>query len=390
MFYLLKRISVIFFILSLLIFIQSLSSYLYAGVGGEIETREYVDLNLALRYTAIFVVGIGTIFGFILAFAAKRFAVKTDPRVEKVLDVLAHAHCGACGYAGCEQYAEAVVKKPDVPPTLCTPGGQRTADTIAEITGKIAERLEPKIARVLCQGDDRFAQRRVLYQGVKDCTAAILVGGGDKGCIYGCLGYGSCERACPFGAITMSEHNLPIIDPEKCTACGICASVCPKRVIEILPSTKEVLIRCHSKDKGAITKKNCSVGCIGCGICVKTCPFEAITLTENLARIDMEKCRVCGLCVSKCPTKSIMDYIPERTKAVITEGCNGCTICARLCPVNAPSGILKHPHTIDPTKCIGCGICVPRCPKKVIIGTFNADEVKKEAVIPEPELVSVE
>jgi electron transport complex protein RnfB len=122
----------------------------------------------------------------------------------------------------------------------------------------------------------------------------------------------------------------------------------------------------------------------------KTCPFEAITVADNLARISMEKCRVCGLCVSKCPTKAILDYMPERPKALIIEGCNGCTICSKVCPVNAPSGVLKHPHTINPSKCIGCGICVPRCPKKVIIGAFNAGEVKreKEAESPEEELVS--
>lgn len=358
------------------------------GVGGAVEASPTVNVGQVIGYTAIFLAGMAIIFGTGLALAAAKFAVKIDPLIEKVRDVLPGANCGACGFAGCQGYAEAVVTKPEVKPNLCAPGKDAVAEAIASLTGKKAEKVEPKIARVFCQGDDRFAQRRVLYQGVRDCTAAVLAGGGDKGCVYGCLGYGTCARACPFGAITMSEHNLPIIDPHKCTACGICAEVCPKKVIEILPTAKEVLIRCHSKDKGPITKKNCSVGCIGCGICVKTCPFEAITITDNLARISIEKCRVCSLCVSKCPTNSIMDYIPERTKAVIIEGCNGCTICAKICPVNAASGILKQPHTIDPAKCIGCGICVPRCPKKVIVGTFNAVEVKKEIEVPEEELVS--
>jgi electron transport complex protein RnfB len=359
------------------------------GIGAAIEVSPTVNIVQVITYTFISLAGLAVIFGIGLALAAAKFAVKVDPLIEKVRDVLPGANCGACGFAGCQGYAEAVVTKPEIAPNLCAPGKDSVAEAIASLTGKKAERLEPKIARVFCQGDDRFARKRFLYQGIKDCTAAVLAGGGDKGCVYGCLGYGTCARACPFGAITMSENNLPIIDAEKCTACGICAKVCPKKVIEILPINKEVLIRCGSKDKGSVTKINCSVGCIACGICVKTCPFEAITMAENLARINIEKCQVCSLCVSKCPTKAIMDYISQRTKAEIIEGCDGCNICAQVCPVDAVSGVINNPHKIDPTKCIGCGICVPRCPKKVIIGTFNACEVKKDEGVPEEELVSI-
>ncbi|MEW6409800.1 MAG: 4Fe-4S binding protein, partial [Nitrospirota bacterium] len=201
----------------------------------------------------------------------------------------------------------------------------------------------------------------------------VLAGGGDKSCIYGCLGYGTCAVVCPFDAITMTKDDLPEVDLIKCTGCGKCAVACPKKVIEILPLSKQVIVRCHSKDKGSVVKKYCHVGCIACGICVKTCPFEAIVMENNLARIDLDKCRACGLCVTKCPTNAIMDYIPERTKALITEGCNGCAICRKICPVDAISGEIKKMHVVDREKCIGCGICVPRCPKKVIIGTFNAE-----------------
>jgi Na+-translocating ferredoxin:NAD+ oxidoreductase RNF subunit RnfB len=351
------------------------SSALYAGVGGGIDARESVDIIQTLKFVAVFLLGVGAVFGIGLAFAAKKFDVKTDPRVEQVLDVVVHAHCGACGYPGCRQYAEAVVMDPDVAPNLCSPGRAPTAEAIARITGKTLADAEPKIARVFCQGGFSKSDRKFKYEGVQDCRAAVIASGGDKTCIYGCLGYGTCSRVCPFGAITMSEERLPIIDPIKCTACGICAQACPKNVIEILPMAKEVIVRCHSKDKGAVTRKYCQTGCIACGLCVKVCPYNAPTVENNVSRIDLNKCKVCSLCVAKCPTHAIMDYIPYRPKAVITEKCIGCDKCTKVCPVNAASGELKKLHVIDQEKCIGCGICTANCPVVAITGTINFPEV---------------
>jgi Na+-translocating ferredoxin:NAD+ oxidoreductase RNF subunit RnfB len=351
----------------------------YAGVGGGIEAKESVNLVETLEFVGIFLLGIGAIFGIGLAFAAKKFDVKTDPRVEQVLDVLAHAHCGACGYPGCRQYAEAVVMNPDVPPNLCSPGRAPTAQAIAMITGKVLSETEPKIARVFCQGGLSKSERRFKYEGVEDCRAAVIASGGDKSCIYGCLGYGTCSKVCPFGAITMSEDFLPVIDPSKCTACGKCAEACPKKVIEILPMAKEVIVRCHSRDKGALTRKYCQTGCIACGICVKVCPYNAASIENNCSRIDINKCRVCGLCVTKCPTNAIMDYIPHRPKAFITEKCIGCQKCMKVCPVNAASGEKKKRHVIDQDKCIGCGICTSNCPVVAITGTMNYPEIERAA-----------
>ncbi len=366
------KIKISIFTVALLV---SCSTVLFAGVGGGVEVRESVDLMELLKFTAAFLFGISAVFGMGLAFAAKKYAVKEDPRVEQVSEFLAHAHCGACGFPGCRQYAEAVVTNPDVKPNLCTPGGAASAEAVARITGKVAEKTEPRIARVFCQGGCTKAVRRFKYEGIKDCKAAILASGGDKACIYGCLGYGSCSRACPFGAITMSDENLPVIDLVKCTACGVCAQTCPTKVIEILPMAKEVLVSCHSKDKGPITKKNCQVGCIACGLCVKVCPYNAAKVENYLSRIDLDKCKVCGLCTTKCPTNAIMDYIPKRPKAFVTEICIGCHACAKVCPVNAASGELKKLHIIDQNKCIGCGICASRCPKAAITGTFNYADV---------------
>jgi Na+-translocating ferredoxin:NAD+ oxidoreductase RNF subunit RnfB len=336
------------------------------GVGGSVESVEFVELKTIFFAVALLAV-LGVIFGIALAVVASRFVVKVDPKVDQVRETLPGANCGACGFAGCMGYAEAVVGNPDVAPNLCAPGKSPVAAKIAQITGKSAGAVDPKIARVFCQGGRSKSQRKFIYSGVMDCTAAVLAAGGDKSCDFGCLGYATCMRACPFDAITMSADSLPIISKEKCTACGKCVAACPKQVIELGLMSKAVVISCHSRDKGIDVKKKCQVGCIACGLCVRTCPVDAIKLENNLARIDHSKCITCGLCVKKCPTNAIHDYIPVRPKAFIhTEKCAGIDVCAKVCPVNAISGNAGAVHKVDQTKCIGCGMCDARCPKKAI------------------------
>ena len=361
--------------LTAVFFILLFAATAFAGVGGGIEAKEKVDIVPLVKWTLIFLAGLGAVFGAGLAIAAKRFAVQIDPRVDKVKDVLAHAHCGACGYAGCEQYAEAVVNNPDVAPNLCTPAGAKGAEAVALITGKKADLREPIFARIMCQGSTNRSRRKFIYEGVIDCRAAVLAGGGDKSCANGCLGYGTCTRVCPFDALHMGNEGLPVVDITKCTGCRKCEQACPKKVIEVLPASKMVLVACHSRDKGGETRKNCDLGCIACGACVKVCPFDAPSVQNNFSRIDPAKCKVCGLCVAKCPTKAIEDLLPMRPKAFITDKCIGCQICTKVCPVDAPAGELKKKHEINQVKCIGCGICTAKCPTQAIDGTFNAQEV---------------
>jgi len=45
-----------------------------------------------------------------------------------------------------------------------------------------------------------------------------------------------CETSCPKGAISVGEPitNLPVVDPDKCIACGRCVAVCPGLAIFLL------------------------------------------------------------------------------------------------------------------------------------------------------------
>lgn len=246
----------------------------------------------------------GLAIGLLLALAAKKFKIDEDPRVEAIMSALPGANCGACGYPGCAGYAASVVGG-EAPVTGCVVGGNAVAEKIAEIMGVSASSVTPSIAVVYCQGDNEQAVKAAEYSGITDCLALNLLGG-DKECVYGCLGLGSCVAACPFDAIYMNEKGLPVVVAEKCTGCGLCAKACPRGVIGIVPVDKEVHVRCRSYDKGSVVSKYCKVGCIACTLCVKACPQNAITMDQGtLAKIDYSICDNCGICSTKCPVKTI-------------------------------------------------------------------------------------
>ena len=279
--------------------------------------------NLSIAIAVLVVMtSVGLVFGLILAFANKKFAIEVNPLIHIVEDILPKGQCGSCGYAGCMAYAEAVVTIQDVEPNLCIPGKAPVAKMVGELTGKVAAEREPKVAFVKCAGSVSKAVKAYKYQGVKDCVAASLLQGGPKGCQYGCLGFGTCVKNCPFGAMTMGENGLPIIDNEKCTGCGKCETLCPKKVIELVPIGIHVALNCNSNDKGVIARKLCSVGCIGCGICVKNCPHGAIKIENNLAVVDCEICvSKCSetTCLYKCPTGAIKGSIERISQTSIAE-----------------------------------------------------------------------
>ncbi len=246
---------------------------------------------------------IGVVLGGVLAFAAKFFAVDADPRIEQVLDKLPGANCGGCGYAGCSACAEAIVKG-EAPVNAC-PGASGGAVTeISAIMGVEPTETVSMKAFINCSGTSDCAVYKFSFDGTKSCDGVNRIAAGDKACVYACLGYGDCVSKCSFGAISI-HNGVANINRDKCVGCGVCINTCPKKVISLKPETASVTVKCSSKDKGIEVKNKCSAGCIACRLCEKNCEAGAITVENNLAVIDYDKCTGCGICAEKCPKKII-------------------------------------------------------------------------------------
>ena len=260
--------------------------------------------------TIISLCAIGVVSAVILYFVAQKFKVEEDPRIDVVDGLLPSVNCGGCGYPGCRSLAEAAVKSDTLDGIYCPVGGADTMNKIAEALGREIKVEAPKIAVVKCNGNCDNRPRTSQYDGARSCAIQHSLYIGDTACAYGCLGCGDCVSACTFDAIDMDiTTGLPVVN-EKCVACGACVKACPRSIIELRkkgPKDRRIFVSCVNKDKGGVARKSCKVACIGCGKCVKECPFEAITLENNLAYIDFEKCRLCRKCVAACPTNAIQE-----------------------------------------------------------------------------------
>lgn len=254
----------------------------------------------AILLPVIIVTAIGLIAGLGLALAAKFMAVPTDERESQIRECLPGANCGACGYTGCDGYAAAIAKG-EAEPNKCAPGGEGTAKSLAEILG-VEISTTPKVAFVACQ---KNSKAKYEYTGKQSCLSASLVHGGPLDCQFGCIGFGDCAAACPFGAITLQDGK-PIICEDICTGCGACAAVCPKSLISVIPKASKTRVLCSNCHKGPNVVKVCTTSCIACGMCVKACENEAITIDNNVAKVDPNKCTNCGKCKEVCKRKAII------------------------------------------------------------------------------------
>ena len=267
----------------------------------------------------ILAVAVAFIAAALLTLAAKFMAVPVDETQSAIREQLPGANCGACGYAGCDDYASALAADHDVKTNLCVPGADAVAAAIAAILGQEAQDVVEQVANVRCSGFCDKTSKSMDYQGVQTCAAAQGFFGGPGACKYGCIGLGDCTKACRYGAIEVC-NGIAVVNRELCTGCGMCAAACPKKLIDIIPDVKRYYVACNSEDKGAVTNKTCIAGCIGCKICEKTCKFDAVHVTNNRAVIDTEKCKNCGMCAKACPKKVINIYPKPNVKPVVKVG----------------------------------------------------------------------
>ncbi len=272
---------------------------------------------LPILYAIIALGGLGILFGLVLGVADKKFAVEADERVSAVRAAVAGANCGACGYAGCDAYAEAVVRG-DAKANACTPGGVKTVKAIAEIMGVNAEALEPMIARVRCQGTCERVTVRYDYSGVQSCRAVSGISGGPNACEFGCVGFGECLSVCAFGAIQMID-GIAVIDDDACTGCGMCVDVCPRDIIKMLPKDQTVVVMCRNEATGKRALQQCKTACIGCKRCEKACPTESIKVVNGVAIIDETTCTRCGACIPVCPMHCIVNFYERTAESESTE-----------------------------------------------------------------------
>lgn len=249
---------------------------------------------------------VGILIGVLLGIASEVFKVEVDEKEIQVREALPGNNCGACGYPGCDGLAKAIASG-EAKVNQCPVGGQPVAAKIAVIMGvDDVGASEKKVAFVKCKGNCNYTKKLYTYSGLHDCNGAMVVpGAGGKSCEYGCMGYGSCVKACEFDSIHIVD-GIALVDKEKCVACGKCVTACPKKLIDIVPYKAKTLVQCNSQDKGKTVKDKCSVGCIGCTMCVKQCQDDAIHMVGNVALVDYSKCIECGRCAMKCPTKVII------------------------------------------------------------------------------------
>ena len=309
---------------------------------------------------------LGLVFGAIIFVASKYLSVPTDPKRDAVRECLPGANCGGCGFAGCDNYADAVAAG-TAAPNLCSVGGEPVANKISEIVGVKAEKTEKLVATVICRGSSERCHVKFNYEGIHDCRAAALVGGGDKACKFACLGLGTCEEVCPFGAIHINDKRLAVVDVDKCRGCHKCVDACPRGVLRMEPVSYPVRRVCSAMEKGKVVRDACSAGCISCGKCVRVCKFGALEMKDNLPQIDHDKCVGCMSCADACPTGAIRANEAFRRMAILdTKLCDGCDECRKVCQFNAIQGEEGQMHNVISWDCNGCGKCAEVCPKHAL------------------------
>ncbi len=238
------------------------------------------------------------------------------PRLSRLQQALPNLDCGACGFAGCAEYAKALLENPELL-GKCAPGGPQTAGAIAAILNlQISDSGPAQRPIVHCRAHAADKTFYARYEGIPSCTAANAMAN-SQACKFGCLGFGDCTRVCKFGALHIID-GLATVDYEKCTGCSACSKACPRGLIVMVPfrSDSMMTVACSNKETGKVTRSMCKVGCIGCGLCAKQ--TDVFTVEDNLARVNYEKYQPTEqtkTAMDKCPTKVIV-YRGKTAQAV--------------------------------------------------------------------------
>jgi electron transport complex protein RnfB len=257
----------------------------------------------------IIVVVLGLAAGIILSIAGKFFAVEENPLTEKVRAELPGINCGACGYVGCDAYAQALVEEEGIKANLCTPGGEDVVVGLCQVLDIPQEEVESTYAVLFCAGTLDHTEYVMDWRSLQSCAANKMFYRGRGACYQTCLGYGDCVQACPYDAITI-ENGIAVISRPRCIGCGLCVGTCPNHLIKLVTGESLIYVACSSNAKAKDTRKACTAGCIACKKCEKVCEFDAIHVNHNLASIDQLKCTQCGACVEACPV-NVIKWISE-------------------------------------------------------------------------------
>jgi RnfABCDGE-type electron transport complex B subunit len=266
-----------------------------------------VDLSpSAILVSVVILGGVGTTFGALIALTNAKMRVEEDPRLDELTDILPGANCGACGFAGCRSFAEAVIGG-DTPPAKCTVMSEDEREDVALMLGVDAGDVDRQVARLLCAGGSDVAWRKAEYVGIESCAAAVAVSGGGKGCTWGCVGFADCAVSCDFDAITMSPFGLPVVDVDLCTACNDCVEACPLDLFALYPVDHHLFVQCRNLLDGDPAEEVCSVACTGCKRCAQDAEPGLIEIHSGLAVIDYDKIHLENpKALERCPTGAIV------------------------------------------------------------------------------------
>lgn len=275
--------------------------------------------------------GVGLVFAILIALANRKLKVWEDPRIDVVSGMLPNANCGACGVPGCRAFAEKLVAG-EAQPAGCNVANTEARATIAAYLGVDAGSAVKTVARMLCAGGTHVAAQQAEYRGYQTCAAAAAVAGGGKGCAWGCLGLADCVRSCTFDAMAMNADGIPVVDIEKCTACGDCVEACPKDLLAIMPLDRLLLVQCRNLIAGDEVLEDCKVACTACGKCVVDAAPGLISIASGVAVVDY---RLNDLAdphaVDRCPTGAIL-WLTGAQFAPVTPAKAGTQRGARIAP----------------------------------------------------------